>query len=72
MATVALIGAGVAIIEPELIPGMLIGAGTWLAPKLIPSIGSMLRPAVKGIVKVAYSVRAGRGGSRRTDGRYRC
>ncbi len=55
MATVVLVGAGVAIIEPELIPGMLIGAGAWLAPKLLPSIGNMLRPAVKGIVKAAYS-----------------
>jgi hypothetical protein len=55
MATVVLVGAGVAIVEPELIPGMLIGAGAWLAPKLLPSIGSMLRPAVKGIVKAAYS-----------------
>ena|SRR5579871_3687121 len=56
MATVVLVGAGVAIIEPELIPGMLIGAGAWLAPKVLPSLGSMLRPAVKGIVKAAYSM----------------
>ena len=55
MATMALVGVGVALIEPELIPGMLIGAGAWLAPKLLPAIGGMLRPAVKGIVKTAYS-----------------
>jgi hypothetical protein len=54
-ATVALIGAGVAIIEPELIPGMLIGAGAWLAPKLLPALGSVLRPVVKGVVKAGYS-----------------
>ena len=54
-ATVALIGAGVAIIEPELIPGMLIGAGAWMAPKLLPALGSLLRPMVKGVVKAGYS-----------------
>lgn len=54
-ATAALIGVGVALIEPELIPGMLIGAGAWAAPKLLPALGSMLRPMVKGVVKAGYS-----------------
>jgi hypothetical protein len=54
-ATVALIGAGVAIIEPELIPGMLIGAGAWMAPKLFPALGGLLRPMIKGVVKAGYS-----------------
>src|SRR5262252_6222517 len=56
LATIVLVGAGVAIIEPELIPGMLIGAGAWLAPKLLPALGGILRPVVKGVVKTGYSV----------------
>lgn len=55
IATAALIGVGVAIIEPELIPGLLIGAGAVLAPKILPGIGSMLRPLVKGVIKAGYS-----------------
>jgi hypothetical protein len=55
LATAALIGVGVAIIEPELIPGMLIGAGVWLVPKLLPALGGILRPVVKGAVKAGYS-----------------
>ena len=55
IATAALVGIGVAILEPELIPGILIGAGAVLAPKLLPALGSMLRPIVKGVVKAGYS-----------------
>ena|SRR5438477_6989376 len=55
LATAALIGVGVAIIEPELIPGLLIGAGAVLAPKLFPALGGILRPLVKSVVKVGYS-----------------
>lgn len=55
LATAVLVGTGVAIIEPELIPGMLIGAGAWLAPKILPVMGGMLRPVVKGIVKAGYA-----------------
>src|SRR5260370_5487587 len=55
IATAALVGVGVAILEPELIPGILIGAGAVLAPKLLPALGGMLRPLVKGVVKAGYS-----------------
>ncbi len=55
LATAILVGTGVAIVEPEFIPGMLIGAGAWLAPKLLPAVGRMFRPVVKGIVKAGYS-----------------
>lgn len=53
--TVALVGIGVAVLEPELIPGILIGAGAVLAPKILPALGGMLRPLVKGVVKAGYS-----------------
>ena len=55
LATVALVGVGAALIEPALIPGILIGAGALLAPKLLPNVGGMLRPLVKGVVKAGYS-----------------
>jgi hypothetical protein len=54
LATAALVGVGLAIVEPELIPGMLIGVGVTLAPKLVPALGGVLRPMVKGIVKAGY------------------
>ncbi len=55
LATAALVGAGLAILEPEFIPGMLIGAGALLAPKILPGLGGMLRPMVKGVVKAGYA-----------------
>jgi hypothetical protein len=55
LATVALVGVGVAIIEPELIPGLLIGAGAVLAPKLLPALGGMVRPLFRNMVKAGYS-----------------
>jgi hypothetical protein len=55
IATAALVGVGVAVLEPELIPGILIGAGAVLAPKIIPALGGLLRPLVKGVVKAGYS-----------------
>src|SRR5579871_741270 len=55
LATAALVGVGVAILEPEFIPGMLIGAGALLAPKILPGLGNFLRPMVKGVVKAGYA-----------------
>jgi hypothetical protein len=55
LATVALVGAGVAIIEPELIPGLLIGAGVVLVPKLLSALSDMVRARLKGVVKAEYS-----------------
>ena len=55
LATVALVGVGVAVLEPELIPGILIGAGAVLAPKILPALGGALRPLLKVAVKAGYS-----------------
>jgi Protein of unknown function (DUF5132) len=55
LATVAAVGIGVALIEAELIPGMLIGIGAMLAPKLLNRFGSGLRPLVKGAVRAGYA-----------------
>lgn len=56
LATAALVGVGVAILEPELIPGILIGAGAMLAPKILPAVGGIFRPLLKGLVRAGYGV----------------
>jgi Protein of unknown function (DUF5132) len=56
LATVAAVGIGVALIEAELIPGMLIGIGAMLAPNLLNRLGSGLRPLVKGAVRAGYAL----------------
>ena len=55
LATAALVGVGVAILEPEFIPGILIGAGAVLAPKILPALGGLVRPLLKGVIKAGYS-----------------
>jgi hypothetical protein len=52
VATVAVIGLGVALIEVELIPGLIIGAAAAFLPNLLPS----LRPAMKSTVRAGYKV----------------
>ena len=56
LATVAVIGVGVALIEVDLIPGMLIGIAAMLAPNLLPKLGTGLRPLIKGAVRAGYSL----------------
>lgn len=54
LATATVIGVGVGIVQPELIPGMLIGAGATVLPKLLPGVTGLLRPLVKTVVKAGY------------------
>jgi hypothetical protein len=54
---VAAVGLGVALIEAELIPGMLIGAAAVLAPDLLPKLGKGLRPFIKGAIRAGYTLR---------------
>jgi hypothetical protein len=56
LATAALVGVGVAIFQPELIPGILIGAGAVLAPRFLPAMGNVFRPLLKGAVRAGYGV----------------
>lgn len=56
IATVAAIGIGAALIEVELIPGILIGIAAMLAPKFFPKLGSSLRPLVKTMVRAGYAL----------------
>ena len=56
VATVAVVGLGLALIEVELIPGMLIGVAAMLAPDLLPRMGNALRPMLKGAVRAGYAL----------------
>lgn len=55
VATVAIVGLGAALIEAELIPGILIGVAAMLAPNVVPKIGRSLRPFIKGAVRAGYA-----------------
>jgi hypothetical protein len=54
--TVAAVGVAAALIEVELIPGMLLGVAAMLAPNLLPKIGNGLRPLLKEAVRAGYNV----------------
>ena len=47
-------GAAVALIKPDLLPGMAVGVAAALGPKLLPAVGSLLRPVVKTAVRAGY------------------
>jgi hypothetical protein len=48
-------GAAVAILAPELLPGMAIGVAALLAPKVLPVLGTAVRPLVRTAVRAGYS-----------------
>jgi Protein of unknown function (DUF5132) len=48
-------GAAVALIKPDLLPGMAVGVAAALGPKLLPAVGSLLRPVVKTAVRAGYA-----------------
>jgi gas vesicle protein len=54
VATVAVIGIGVALIEVELIPGLILGAAAAFLPNFMPKLGEGLRPAMKSTVRASY------------------
>jgi hypothetical protein len=55
LTSAALIGIG-ALIEPELLAGMAIGAGVVLASRWLPDIaGDLLRPIARSAVKAGYT-----------------
>lgn len=51
VATIAVVGVGVALISAELLPGMLIG----VAAAFLPGIGKHMRPLMKNTVKAGYA-----------------
>ena len=56
VATVALVGLGAALIEVELVPGILLGVAAMLAPDIMPKLGRILRPMVKETVRAGYTL----------------
>src|SRR5919106_3717146 len=48
-------GAAVALIKPDLLPGMAVGVAAALGPKLLPAVGALLRPVVKTAVRAGYA-----------------
>jgi hypothetical protein len=53
--TAAAVGIAAALIEVDLIPGILIGDGAMLAPKFLGS--SLLRPLVNRVIRAGYSLK---------------
>jgi Protein of unknown function (DUF5132) len=56
IATTAAIVVGAALIEVELIPGLIIGAGAILLGKFFPEMGTYVRPAIKGAIRAGFFV----------------
>jgi hypothetical protein len=56
VAAATAIVVGAALIEVELIPGLIIGAGAILLGKLFPELGSYVRPAIKGAMRAGFSM----------------
>ena len=56
VATIGVVGVGVALFEAALLPGVVLGAAAVLAPKFVPQIGSALKPLFKSTVRGAYKI----------------
>ncbi len=48
-------GAALAILAPEFLPGMAIGVGAMLLPRVLPRLGSAVRPLLRTAVRAGYS-----------------
>jgi hypothetical protein len=57
-AVVGVVAVGALIFEAALIPGMILGVGAMLVPKVLPRLGEGLQPAFRATVRGAY--KAGR------------
>ena len=55
---VGVVAIGALIFEAALIPGMVLGVGAMLVPKVLPRLGEGLQPAFRATVRGAY--KAGR------------
>jgi hypothetical protein len=56
VAIAGVIAVGAALIEASLIPGIIIGAAAVLAPKVLPKVGTHLRPLFKSTIRGAYKL----------------
>ena len=58
LATTLVAGVAIAVLAPELLPGMAIGVAALLAPKILPRLGFAVRPLVKSAVRAGYAAAA--------------
>jgi hypothetical protein len=56
VATIGVIGIGVALFDVALIPGMIIGLAAAFAPKYLPKLGDRVEPLFNTAVRSAYKV----------------
>lgn len=56
VATLGVVGVGVAVLEAALLPGVILGAAAVLAPKFVPQLGTTLKPLFKSTVRGAYKI----------------
>ena len=54
VATVGVVGVGVALFEAALLPGLVLGVAAVAAPKFAPRLGSALGPIFKSTVRGVY------------------
>ncbi len=55
--TVGVIGVGVALLDMALIPGMILGVGAMLVPKLLPRLEPAFRWTVRGAYQLGQKTR---------------
>ena len=56
VATVGVVGVGVAVFEAALLPGLVLGVAAMAAPKLLPRVGTALNPIFKSAVRGVYKI----------------
>lgn len=54
VATVGVVGAGVAVLEAALLPGLVLGVAAVAAPSLLPRLGSAISPIFRSAVRGVY------------------
>jgi hypothetical protein len=55
LAATVVTGAVVALLAPELLPGMALGVAAVMAPRIMPSLGNVFRPLLKTAVRAGYA-----------------
>jgi hypothetical protein len=55
LTSTAVTGVAIALLKPELLPGMAIGVVATMGPRLLPLVGSVLRPVFNTVVKAGYA-----------------
>jgi hypothetical protein len=50
----ALVGLGLMIIRPRLLPGLVLGVAAMMAPRVFPGLQGSLRPLMKDVIRTGY------------------